>query len=74
MISDHLTNWRDLPGFATHPVWTAAFKWIEANAAIEEEGTTYLGIGEATVRVMEYATKTRNVAKYESHQKTIDLQ
>jgi YhcH/YjgK/YiaL family protein len=74
MISDHLTNWRTLPGFSAHPLWTAAFKWIENNAATAEIAISELGVGGATVRVMEYATKERELARYEAHRKTIDLQ
>lgn len=74
MISDHLTNWRTLPGLSNHPVWSAAFEWIESNAATAEDGFYELGIGEARVRVMEYETKTREVARFESHHETIDLQ
>lgn len=74
MISDHLTNWRMLPGLASHPVWKAAFEWIESKATTAEEGIFDLGVGEATVRVMEYGTKVREDARYEAHRETIDLQ
>lgn len=74
MISDHLKHWRTLPGLASHPVWKAAFEWIETKAATAEIGTFELGVGEATVRVMEYDTKTRESARYEAHRETIDLQ
>jgi YhcH/YjgK/YiaL family protein len=74
MISDHLSNWRTLPGFSAHLLWTAAFERIESNAATAEIGTFELGLGKATVRVMEYDTKTRNAARYEAHRETIDLQ
>lgn len=74
MLSDHLKHWRTLPGLTSHPVWKAAFEWIETKAATAGEGIYEIGVGKATVRVMEYATKTRDVARFESHRRTIDLQ
>ena len=63
-----------LPGLASNPIWTAAFEWIETNAATAENGIFDLAVGSATVRVMEYDTKQRDSARYESHHQTIDLQ
>lgn len=74
MITDHLSNWRILPGLISNPTWVAAFAWIETNAAKAEDGIFDLGVGSATVRVMEYDTKSRESARYEAHIKTIDLQ
>lgn len=74
MITDTLDNWKTLPGLASHPVWQAAFEWIEANAATAEIGMYDLGVGNAMVRVMEYELKERGAARYESHRETIDLQ
>jgi len=74
MLSDHLQNWRSLPGLASHPVWIAAFEWIEKNASTADEGFYDLGIEGVRVRVMEYPTKSREEARYESHRDTIDLQ
>jgi len=63
-----------IPGLSGHPLWSAAFTWIEENAAIAEEGWYDLGVGGARVRVMSYPTKSREVAKYEAHRDTIDIQ
>jgi YhcH/YjgK/YiaL family protein len=74
MIADHLKNWRKLPGFSKHPVWTEAFEWIEAYAATAELGFHELNAEGAKVRVMEYDLKERGEARYENHKQTIDLQ
>ncbi|CAA6678752.1 MULTISPECIES: YhcH/YjgK/YiaL family protein [unclassified Lentimonas] len=74
MITDNIKNWKSLPGVTSHPVWKAAFEWIEANAHRSEVGQYDLGVGGAFVRVMEYDLKERGDARYESHLATIDLQ
>jgi len=74
MITDTIKNWKTLPGFTEHPVWKAAFEWIETNAETAEIGKHDLGVGGAFVRVMEYGLKERGEARYESHLATIDLQ
>lgn len=74
MITSKLSHWQSIPGLKPHPVWSAAFIWIEENAATAEEGWYDLGIGGAKVRVMSYPTKTREEAKYEAHRETIDIQ
>lgn len=74
MITDTINNWKTLPGATGHPVWKAAFEWIEANAETAEVGKYDLGVGDAFVRVMEYDLKERGDARYESHLATIDLQ
>lgn len=74
MITSKLTHWRSVPGLSTHPVWSAAFTWIEEQAATAEEGWFDLGIAGAKVRVMSYPTKAREEALYEAHRETIDVQ
>jgi len=74
MITGHISQWRSHPGFENHPVWREVFEWIEANAAEVEEGFHELESEGCYVRVMSYATKTREAANYESHRHTIDLQ
>lgn len=74
MITSHLNHWRSLPGLSSHPVWSAAFAWVEEKASTAEEGWYELGIGGAKVRVMSYETKTRDTAKYEAHREMIDIQ
>lgn len=74
MITDTIKNWKTLPGVTAHPVWKAAFEWIEANAETADIGKYDLGVGDAFVRVMEYDLKERGEARYESHLATIDLQ
>lgn len=74
MISAKIQNWKSIPGLKAHPVWSAAFEWIEENASTAEEGWHDLEIGGAKVRVMSYPTKTREEAKYEAHRETIDIQ
>ena len=74
MITDHIKNWKTLPGLIEHQVWKAAFKWIESNAETYEIGEYELGVGDAIVRIMEYDLRERGEARYESHLATIDLQ
>lgn len=74
MIAALLSEWRGIPGFAAHPVWTRAFEWIEANAASSSEGDYPLNAPGFLVRVMAYPLKTREEARYESHRRTIDVQ
>ena len=74
MITSHLKYWRTVPGLATHPVWAAAFTWIEANATDAPDGWMDLDDGGLRIGVMAYATKSRDTACYESHQQTIDIQ
>jgi len=74
MITDTIKNWKSLPGVTEHPVWKAAFEWIEKHAETAEVGKHDLGVGDAFVRVMEYDLKERGEARYESHLATIDLQ
>jgi YhcH/YjgK/YiaL family protein len=74
MITAHLKNWRAIPGLSSHPVWTAAFTWIEENAENAEEGWHELKVENVRVRVMAYVTKTRDTGIYEAHRKHIDIQ
>lgn len=74
MITSHLKNWRSLPGLSSHPVWSAAFAWIEKNAATAEEGWHEVGVENVRVRVMSYPTKNREEAICEAHRETIDIQ
>jgi YhcH/YjgK/YiaL family protein len=74
MIHDILPNWRRIPGFASHPIWRTAFEWLETNASTAAEGYHQLGSEGFFARVMSYATKGRNEARYEMHRNTIDIQ
>lgn len=74
MISSSLKHWHSHPGLSSHPVWSAAFEWIEVKASTAEEGWHDLGVGGAKVRVMSYDTKSREKAKYEAHREMIDIQ
>ncbi len=74
MIAGELKNWKTHPGFASHPVWTEAFEWIEKNAAKSEEGIFPLDSEGCKVRVMSYPLKDRETARFENHTHTIDLQ
>jgi YhcH/YjgK/YiaL family protein len=74
MITSKLTHWRSIPGLATHPVWSAAFLWIEQHAASAAEGWHEIGTGHAKVRVMSYPTIKREEGIYEAHREMIDIQ
>ena len=74
MLSDTLQNRESLPGLASHPVWNAAFQWIEEHAADAGDGAYDLGVGGAVVRVMEYDTKPPEQARFEGHRTMVDLQ
>ena len=74
MISAHLSEWKQIPGAETHPVWSAAFRWIEEHAENAEDGWFELGVGGVRIGVMSYHTKARVEALYEAHRKVIDVQ
>jgi biofilm protein TabA len=74
MIYGNLTNWRAMPGFAENAVWTAAFQWLETASAKAADGVYPLGQEGFEARVMSYATKRRDEARFESHQRFIDIQ
>lgn len=74
MIHDSLSRWRTLPGLSDHPIWSAAFQWLESHAATAHEGDHPLGRDGFFARVMAYPTKDRTEARYEMHRKTIDIQ
>lgn len=74
MIAGTLKDWKNVPGLAGHPVWREAFEWIIANADTAEEGIHPLSKENFFARVMEYDLKERDVANYENHSHTIDLQ
>ena len=74
MIHDSIKNWRRIPGFQGHPIWSEAFQWLEANAATAPEGFHQLGEEGFYARVMAYPLKDRSAARYEAHRRTIDIQ
>ena len=74
MIHDSLLRWRSVPGLAQHPIWSIAFAWLETSAASAVEGIHPLGEEGFYARVMSYATKSRDTARYEMHRVTIDIQ
>lgn len=63
-----------MPGLAEHPIWSTAFAWLETTAASASEGIHPLGEEGFYARVMSYATKSRETARYEMHRLTIDIQ
>lgn len=73
MIIGELSSWRDYPGLAGNKAWTRAFEWLEKESASASEGFHELGEPGFTARVMRYALKTREAAKYETHRYTIDI-
>lgn len=74
MIHAALSDWRKYPGLVKHPVWQAAFQWLEACAEQQADGIYPLGQDGFYARVMSYALKERDVARYENHRHTIDIQ
>lgn len=74
MIHDSLSRWRTIPGLVGHPIWQAAFVWLESKAAHAPEGIHPLGSEGFYARVMSYALKPRETARYEAHRQTIDVQ
>jgi YhcH/YjgK/YiaL family protein len=74
MIHDTLSHWRRIPGVAAHPVWSQAFIWLETQAQSAPLGYHELGQKGFLARVMEYPLKSRNLARFEMHRHTIDIQ
>ena len=74
MIYDSLTRWRTVAGLAGHPIWQTAFDWLETSAREAAEGIHPLGSEGFFARVMSYPLKSREVARYELHRHTIDVQ
>lgn len=75
MHTDELSNWRTTNFFSASPIWRSAFEWIETKADLAEEGYHYdFPDGKMFARVMSYSLKDRDVARYEHHIHTIDLQ
>jgi YhcH/YjgK/YiaL family protein len=74
MIHQQLHRWREIPGFAAHPIWVKAFSWLEQVSPEEEDGIHPLGEPRFFARVMGYPLKQRENGRYESHRQTIDIQ
>lgn len=74
MIHDSLIRWKTYPGLAQHRIWALAFAWLESHAATATEGLHPLGEPGFYARVMSYPLKSREVARYEAHRQTIDVQ
>ena len=74
MITGEFSSWRKQAFLNTHPLWGKVFLWLEENLDQLAIGEYNLPFGDCLVRVMEYDLKTREVANYEAHNHTIDLQ
>lgn len=74
MIHAALKDWRKHSGLAMHPVWQSAFHWLEACPTCPADGIYPLGQDGFFARVMSYALKARDAARYENHRHTIDIQ
>lgn len=74
MICSLLSNWHQMLGLFSHPIWNSAFKWLELNATNTAEGEFHFGQGGVLARVMKYPLLERNNACYENHRHTVDVQ
>jgi biofilm protein TabA len=74
MVYALLKDWRTMPGFASHPIWSKAFRWFEEASNAAADGYHQVGLNGFLARVMEYPLKSRDEARYEAHRHTIDIQ
>ncbi|QVL50108.1 MAG: YhcH/YjgK/YiaL family protein [Thiocapsa sp.] len=74
MIYGSLSHWKHHILFNSNLIWREAFEWIEKHSEDAADGFYPLSLENFYVRVMEYETKQREEANYESHLHTIDLQ
>jgi YhcH/YjgK/YiaL family protein len=73
MITFTLSDWRNVPGLAAHPIWAKTLSWLETEAPSAADGVYNLGAEGWTARVYGYPHKSREKAVLESHRHTIDL-
>jgi len=74
MTHASIASWRNHPWLVAHPVWRAAFDWIERQGPDSPVGDTPLGYPDMLGRVMAYPLKPRDQCLYEAHRRTIDIQ
>jgi YhcH/YjgK/YiaL family protein len=73
MITCKLSDWRNVPGLAAHPVWAKALSWLETEAPRAAEGRYELGAEGFAALVLAYPHKSREKAILEAHRHTIDI-
>ncbi|OGV69573.1 MAG: hypothetical protein A2283_02085 [Lentisphaerae bacterium RIFOXYA12_FULL_48_11] len=59
---------------ASHKAWKTAFSWLETHASTADEGIHTLYCDGFHAKVMSYDLIPRELAKFESHRETIDIQ
>ncbi len=73
MITFKLSDWRNIPGLASHPVWAKALSWLETEAPKVADGNYGLGEEGFKAMVLSYPHKSREAAILEAHRHTIDI-
>ena len=74
MIHARLSEWRSIPGLESNGMWSTAFEWLETYADQAEEGTHPLSCEGFYARIMSYGLITRELARFEGHRHTSDVQ
>ena len=74
MLHGHLDEPESYALLAGHPVWNRVFQWLRALPADAALGHHEIQGEQIYVSIQEYATLTRHEARFESHERYVDLQ
>jgi YhcH/YjgK/YiaL family protein len=74
MITGLIDDWNSCPIIKSSKIWEQIFNWLQSRWETLEIGDYKLPFGDCKVRVMQYDLKNRDLANFESHLHTIDLQ
>lgn len=74
MLHGYLDEPESYTGLIAHPVWNQVFQWLHRLPADAAVGHHELRGDQIYVSIQEYCTLARHEARFESHERYVDLQ
>lgn len=74
MLHGHLNEPESYAGLISHPVWNQVFQWLHRLPTDAAVGHHEIQGEQIYVSIQEYATLARHEARFESHERYVDLQ